>query len=118
MTNGYDVNGRLTEVKKNGAVVETYTYDTNGNRLAEINTLRGVNRSYAVSDEDHVITTGTETYQPDADGLLTRKNNPNWNDVTILSYFLIKAKEFSTVLPTHRLRAPLPELNFETFFSC
>ena len=38
---GYDSNGRLTEVKKNGMVVETYTYDANGNRVTEINTLRG-----------------------------------------------------------------------------
>ena len=77
---GYDTNGRLTEVKKNGTVVESYTYDSNGNRQTEINTLRGVNRSYTVSDEDHVITAGTETYQFDADGFLTQQDNHSWND--------------------------------------
>ena len=71
----YDANGRLTEVKKNGSVVETYTYDANGNRLTEVNTLRGLNRSYIVSIEDHLITAGSETYKFDADGFLTSKTS-------------------------------------------
>jgi RHS repeat-associated protein len=73
---GYDTNGRLNEVKKNGSVVETYTYDSNGNRETEINTLRSVNRSYTVSVEDHLITAGNETHQFDADGFLTNKTSP------------------------------------------
>ncbi|OGP50208.1 MAG: hypothetical protein A2Y79_07835 [Deltaproteobacteria bacterium RBG_13_43_22] len=40
-----------------------------------MNTLRSVNRSYTVSDEDHIITAGTETYQFDADGFLTSKTS-------------------------------------------
>jgi RHS repeat-associated protein len=71
----YDANGRLTEVKKNGSVVETYTYDATGNRLTEVNTLRGLNRSYIVSIEDHLIAAGSETYHFDADGFLTSKTS-------------------------------------------
>jgi RHS repeat-associated protein len=70
---GYDANGRMTEVKKNGAVIETYTYDANGNRLSEMNTRRGINRSYSVSYEDQVIRAGSETYQFDVDGFMTQK---------------------------------------------
>jgi RHS repeat-associated protein len=75
---GYDTNGRLNEVKKNGIVIEAYTYDPNGNRLTEINTIRGVNRSYTVSAEDHIITAGNETYQFDADGFLTSKTSGSY----------------------------------------
>jgi RHS repeat-associated protein len=73
---GYDTNGRLNEVKKNGEVVEGYTYDANGNRLTELNDLCGVNRSYTVSAEDHIITAGNETYQFDTDGFLNQKTSP------------------------------------------
>ncbi len=73
---GYDTNGRLNEVKKNSVVVESYTYDANGNRVTEINTIRGINRTYTVSAEDYMISTGNETYQFDADGFLTTKSTP------------------------------------------
>ncbi|MDO8723841.1 MAG: RHS repeat-associated core domain-containing protein [Syntrophales bacterium] len=63
----YDNNGRLTEVKKNGIVTESYTYDANGNRLT------AGSRAYSYSSEDHIITAGSDTYQFDADGFLTQK---------------------------------------------
>ncbi len=63
----YDAVGKLTEVKKNGIVVESYSYDANGNRL----TGNAVNYSY--SAEDHVLTAGTDTYQFNVDGFLTSK---------------------------------------------
>ena len=69
----YDNAGRLTDVTKNSVSVETYTYDLNGNRQTEVNTLRGVNRSYSVSVEDHVITAGNVAYQFDLDGFLKQK---------------------------------------------
>ena len=69
----YDTLGRLTEVKQNNVVVESYTYDADGNRLTESNDLRGVNKSYSYSTEDHIITAGTDTYQFDTDGFLTSK---------------------------------------------
>jgi RHS repeat-associated protein len=94
---GYDTNGRLNEVKKNGEVVEAYTYDANGNRLTEINTLRGVNRSYTVSVEDYVITAGSETYQFDADGFLTNKTSPAG---TINTSYSSRGEMLSVSLPS------------------
>ena len=69
----YDDAGRLTGVTKNNGLVESYSYDANGNRQTEINALRSVNRSYSVSLEDHVITAGSASYQFDVDGFLTQK---------------------------------------------
>jgi RHS repeat-associated protein len=69
----YDEAGRLAEVKKDGAIVESYTYDVNGNRQTETNTIRSVNRSYTVSPEDRIITAGSATYQFDVDGFLTSR---------------------------------------------
>jgi RHS repeat-associated protein len=94
---GYDTNGRLNEVKKNSVVVESYSYDPNGNRLTEINTLRGVNRSYTVSDEDHVITAGTETYQFDADGFLTHKTTPTG---TMTTSYSLRGELRSVTMPS------------------
>ena len=94
---GYDTNGRLTEVKKNSLVVESYTYDANGNRQTEINTLRGVNRSYTVSDEDHIITAGTETYQFDIDGFLTNKISPAG---TMTTTYSSRGELLSATLPS------------------
>jgi len=94
---GYDTNGRLNEVKKNGTVVEAYTYDANGNRLTEMNTLRNVNRSYTVTDEDHIITTGSESYQFDADGFLTSKTS---GSNTSTYQYSSRGELLSATLPT------------------
>ena len=70
----YDNLGNLKEAQQNGSVVESYTYDANGNRLTETNVLRGIsNQTYTYSNEDNVITAGTNTYQFDKDGFLTGK---------------------------------------------
>jgi RHS repeat-associated protein len=70
----YNPIGRLTDVKKDGVAVESYAYDLNGNRLTEINTSRGIiGRSFGYSDEDHVLTAGSEDYQFDVDGFLQSK---------------------------------------------
>jgi len=70
----YDDNGRLKEVKKNSAVVESYSYDDNNNRVVETNVYKGITgRSSTYSDEDHLITSGSDVYQFSLDGLLTRK---------------------------------------------
>jgi len=66
--------GRLIEVKRNGTVVEAYTYDANGNRIVETNAFKGVsNMAYTYSIEDHLLTAGNDTYQFDLDGFLTQK---------------------------------------------
>jgi len=69
----YDKVGRLTDVKKDGSVVESYTYK-NGNRETETNTLRGIyDRVFTYSDEDYILTAGADVYQFDKDGFLTEK---------------------------------------------
>ncbi len=93
----YDTNGRLNKVKKNSVVVESYTYDPNGNRLTEINTLRGVNRSYTISVEDQVITAGTDTYQFDVDGFLTQKTT---SAGTITTTYSSRGELLSATLPS------------------
>lgn len=70
----YDDNGRLKEAKKNSAVVESYSYDDNNNRVLETNVYKGITgRSSTYSDEDHLITFGSDVYQFNLDGFLTRK---------------------------------------------
>jgi RHS repeat-associated protein len=70
----YDELGRLTEAKKNGTVVESYTYDANGNRISETNVFKGItDMAYTYSIEDHLLTAGSDAYQFDVDGFLTEK---------------------------------------------
>ena len=67
----YDDLGRLIEVKKNSVVVESYEYDANGNRTLETNTMRGIaNKVYDYSNEDHIISAGSDLYVFDDDGFL------------------------------------------------
>ena len=66
----------LLEVTKEGVTVEKYTYDPNGTRKDEINTLRGIDsRNYTYSEEDHLLTAGDTEYNYDEDGFLTTKTH-------------------------------------------
>ena len=77
----YDDLGRLIEVKKNNTIVETYSYDANGNRTNETNTLRGIpTKSFTYSNEDHIISAGNDTYVFDDDGFLVQKASPGGTD--------------------------------------
>ncbi len=58
---GDDELGRLSTVKQNNALVESYSYDADGNRLTETNDLRYTNKTYTYSAEDHVLTAGSDT---------------------------------------------------------
>ena len=70
----YDPMGRLLTVTKDGTVIEEYEYSPNGTRTYEMNELRGISgRSFAYSDEDHLLTAGDTTYEYDLDGFLTTK---------------------------------------------
>lgn len=84
----------MTDVKKNGAIVSTYTYDANGNRLSLTTSSGTVNGTYDAQDrltqygattygyttngDVHSTTTGgqTTTYQYDVLGNLTRVVGP------------------------------------------
>jgi RHS repeat-associated protein len=47
----YDLAGRLSEVRKNGSVTSTYSYDANGNRLSGPNS----NTTYTYDDQDRLL---------------------------------------------------------------
>ncbi len=71
----YDL-GRLTEVKENSVVVESYAYDADGNRTLETNTARGITaKVYDYSNEDHIITAGSDLYVLNVDGFLTDRTS-------------------------------------------
>lgn len=70
----YDTMGRLLTTTKNGELVEEYGYDLIGTRNYEMNSLRDISeRNFTYSDEDHLLTAGTNSYQYDSDGFLTSK---------------------------------------------
>ena len=87
----YDNNGRLTGVRKNGIVTESYTYDANGNRLT------AGSRAYSYSNEDHIITAGSDTYQFDADGFLTQKTTASG---TMTTSYSSRGELLSATLPS------------------
>ena len=77
--------GRILTVTKGGSLVEEYDYDINGIRIYEMNTLKGITgRSFTYSDEDHLLTAGTTSYQYNLDGFLTTKTEGT--DVTTYNY--------------------------------
>jgi RHS repeat-associated protein len=81
----YDSTGRLLTVTKDSSLVEEYDYDANGARIYEMNALRGIlGRTFAYSDEDHLLTAGDTTYQYDVDGFLTSKTEGT--DATTYDY--------------------------------
>ena len=64
---GYDLAGRLIEVEKNGAVVSTYTYDSNGNRLTHNGTIG------TYDEQDRLLTYGAAAYTYTLNGELLTK---------------------------------------------
>ncbi len=83
----YDPMGRLLTVTKDSTLVEEYQYnpDGTGTRTYEMNALRGISaRTFDYSDEDHLLTAGTATYQYDLDGFLITKSDGA--DITQYSY--------------------------------
>ena len=69
----YDDLGRLTQVNRDGSVVEQYEYDPDNTRVSEQNTLRGIDRSLSYDEEDRLLTAGETQHQYSADGFLTQK---------------------------------------------
>jgi RHS repeat-associated protein len=81
----YDTMGRLLTVTKDGTLVEEYQYNLNGTRRYEMNALRDIaGKSFTYSDEDHLLTAGSATYQYNLDGFLTSKIDGA--DVTTYDY--------------------------------
>ncbi len=67
----YDLAGRLVEVAKNGTVVSSYTYDSNGNRL----TGPGLSAPATYDDQDRLLQYGSATYAYTAAGELASKTD-------------------------------------------
>jgi len=70
----YDLMGRLETVYKDNALAEAYIYDDQGNRLEEINVLRGVARTYTYDDEDKIVYAGLDIYTYNLDGFLSSRS--------------------------------------------
>ncbi len=83
----YDSLGRLTEVRLNSAVVESYTYGANGARSLETNTRRDItDRSYAYDAEDHLLTAGDLNFSHDIDSYLTSVTDAATLETTTYQY--------------------------------
>ncbi|WP_052296594.1 RHS repeat domain-containing protein [Nitratifractor salsuginis] len=70
----YDKRGRLTKVRKGLRVVESYTYDANGNRKSA--TLYGKHYEGSTTLDDALQVYGDNTYRYDEDGYLIEKTTP------------------------------------------
>lgn len=67
----YDLQGRLTQVQKDGAVVVTYAYDANGNRLSLTTPIGTFSSTYDA--QDRLTQYGIATYAYTANGELQSK---------------------------------------------
>ena len=68
---GYDLAGRLTEVKLNGLTLTTYVHDSNGNRLSK--TSPSGSTTYTYDAQDRLLTSNGATYAYTANGELQSK---------------------------------------------
>ncbi len=80
----YDSAGRLTQVQKNGGVVEAYTYDTNGNRLTA--TVPPASATGTYDAQDRLIGYGQLQFTYTANGELVTKSNPTLSQTASFVY--------------------------------
>ncbi len=69
----YDLSGRLEQVFRNGTLILTYSYDSNGNRLSHITPTETITGVY--DDQDRMQSYGRSTYTYDLNGNLTSKTD-------------------------------------------
>jgi RHS repeat-associated protein len=69
----YDLNGGLTEVRRDGALTATYAYDDNGNRLSI--TGPGGTTTASYDAQDRLVQYGTATYAYSPNGDLVSKTD-------------------------------------------
>ena len=67
----YDLGGRLTEVRENGALTAVYEYDTNGNRVRVTRPAGVENATY--DDQDRLLAYGPASYTHTRNGELNTK---------------------------------------------
>jgi YD repeat-containing protein len=83
----YDDRYRLVEVKQNGAVVESYAYDANGNRTSHSSLLRGVvNHTASYVSGDQLAQSGNAVYGYDGNGRLSQKTLTENGETTATQY--------------------------------
>jgi RHS repeat-associated protein len=72
LTYNYDADGQLAQVRRDGALIESYGYDTNGNRTsAQLAASPTVFATYDI--QDRIISQGNVNYQFNAAGQLTQR---------------------------------------------
>lgn len=76
----YDAAGRLIEVRENGAVVDTYSYDANGNRLSHNGTIG------TYDAQDRLVSYGDYNYTYTPDGELESKTKTATGEATQYTY--------------------------------
>jgi RHS repeat-associated protein len=79
----YDLRGQLTEVQANSVVVESYSYDDNGNRLSA--TVDGVTSDGSHDAQDRLTAYGDDNYDHSGAGRRTTRTGPG-NLVTTYDY--------------------------------
>jgi len=79
----YDAVGQLTEVQKDSAVIESYSYDDNGNRLSA--TVDSVTSNASYDDQDRLLTYGGNSYTWTPAGRLATLTEPG-DQVTAYDY--------------------------------
>jgi RHS repeat-associated protein len=78
----YDTAGRLTEVKQNGVVTATYTYDPNSNRLSG----PGLSAAPEYDEQDRLKTYGAYSYTYTTNGELAAKTHTSTTTTTTYTY--------------------------------
>ncbi|QTA84145.1 RHS repeat-associated core domain-containing protein [Desulfonema magnum] len=92
----YDTVGRLLTVTKDGAVAESYQYDTRPYGIRTYQEVNDVTKSLSYNDEDNLLTAGGVSYQHDDDGFLVSRTQET--DVTTYDYSL-RGELLSVTLP-------------------
>jgi hypothetical protein len=88
-------------VSKDTTLVEEYQYGPNGNRIYEMNALRGIfGRKFTFSEEDRLLTADNKIYQYDLDGFLNEKTEGE--DIRVYNYSS-RGELLNVMLPDGRI---------------
>lgn len=70
----YDVSGRVVEVKKDGQLIESYTYDGDGNRVSAVVPMMGWDgEEWVIGDGDKLLSSPDADFEYDANGCLAKR---------------------------------------------
>ncbi len=73
----YDPNGQLTEVNRDGAPLELFAYDANGNRIShQLGSSAAETATYDI--QDRLVQRGSDVYQFNADGFLAQRGSDSF----------------------------------------